>query len=169
MSFGGGSGGSNPPWQRSSLGNTPVNPNAVPNLQQQMMNTGLVGFQNLAMSQQTQQNNMLMQPPGAANMAAMNNPTPMFGQAIQYQNPRGRMDGLNPHAFVSVPNAPQLMQHHHMQPGPSAPVQHGQMNQSVQMGSAFNWTAGPMGQQAQGSFTTCKEFRHISSVVNSVF
>lgn len=144
MSFG----GSNPPWQRNSLGN-PGHPNAMTNLQTQMMNTGLVGFQNLAMTQQSQQNNL---PPLMQSLGTMNNTAPMFTQAIQYQNTRSRMDTLNPHAFQTVSNAPQMIQHHQMQSAQVATQSHpNQMNPGAQMTqSAFKWNAGPMVQQGMG-------------------
>lgn len=147
MSFG----GSNPPWQRNSLGNN-NHPNAIANIQTQMMNTGLVGFQNLAMAQQNQPNNLqpLMQPIGT-----MNNTTQIFTPAIQYQNSRGRMDTLNPHAFQTVSNAPQMIQHHQMQSAQVATQSlPNQMNSAAaQMAqSQFKWNTGPMVQQGMGIY-----------------
>lgn len=147
MSFG----GSNPPWQRNTLGN-PGHPNPITNLQTQMINTGLVGFQNIALAQQSQPNNLppLMQPIGT-----MNNTAQMFTPAIQYQNTRGRLEQLNPHAFQAVSTAPQMIQHHQMQPAQVATQSHpNQLNAAAQMAqSAFKWNSGPMVQQAPGNFS----------------
>lgn len=115
MSFGG-----NPPWQRNSLGNSNQQ-NAIANLQSQM---NFVGFQNLAMAQQTPQNNIALMPSIGANIGTLNNTNPIFTnqhQTIQYQNARS---GLNPNAFGSVQSAQNILQQNPSQ---------NQGNQSTQM------------------------------------
>lgn len=104
MSFG----SSNPPWQRNTLGNTGQQ-NAIANLQSQMMNTNFVGFQNLAMSNQQQQNNLALIPQLGGNMSQMNNTNQMFAnhQTIQYPS----RQGLNPNAFSTVQNSQQILHH----------------------------------------------------------
>lgn len=151
MSFG----GSNPPWQRNAPIGNAGHPNAIPNLQTQMMNTGLV-FQNLAMAQQTPQSNMpLMQPMGTPNIGQMNNTQPMFTQAIQYQNSRGRMDGLNPHAFSSVPNASQMISHQQLHPVQNSQAHQNQMNAA---GAPFKWNSATVVQQGKTETIAPVEF-----------
>lgn len=101
MSFG----SSNPPWQRNTLGNT-GQPNAIANLQSQMMNTNFVGFQSLAMSNQTPKSNLALLLNLGANINQLNNTNTLFAnhQTIQYQN---RL-GLNPNAFGTVQNSPYI-------------------------------------------------------------
>lgn len=113
MSFGG---GSNPPWQRP-LGASAGQQNAIANLQSQMINTNLVGFQsfgqNLAIAQQAQQSNLTLIPPLGANLNALNNTF----NTIQYPNPNAR-NALNT-AFNQVQGTQQIIQqqqqqlHHH--------------------------------------------------------
>lgn len=90
-------GGSNPPWQRSSLG-AAGQQNAMTTLQSQLMNPNLVGYptnqnmygQNMGMAQQQNSvatgNLSLMQPMGG-NMNPMN--PNLYTQTVQYPNTRG--------------------------------------------------------------------------------
>lgn len=89
MSFGG---GSNPPWQRNSLGNAGQQ-NAIPSLQSQMINPNLVGFpnfnQNLAMVQHQNatavaaQNNLALLPQLSGNNIGENS---MLNEKVQHSN-----------------------------------------------------------------------------------
>lgn len=110
MSFGG---GSNPPWQRNSLGNAGQQ-NAIPTLQSQMINANLVGFQNfnqnLAMAQHQNsavgavQNNLALIPQLSGNNMGANT---MFSQTVQYPNTRPTM---NQTAFGGGNNQQQTQQ-----------------------------------------------------------
>lgn len=134
MSFG----SSNPPWQRNTLGNA-GQPNAIANLQSQMMNTNFVGFQGLAMSNAQPQNNLTLIPQLGANINNLNNTNALFAnhQTLQYQN----RPGLNPNAFGPVQTTQQIL-HHQSQGQPNqAPAQNNQNNAASQMcnNSAFKW------------------------------
>lgn len=158
MSFG----GSNPPWQRNAPIGNAGHPNAMPNLQTQMMNSGLV-FQNIAMAQQTPQSNMpLMQQMATPNIGQMSNAQPMFTQAIQYQNARGRMDGLNSHAFSSVQNASQIISHQQLHPVQSSQPHPSQMNAAGQHGASFKWNSAAVVQQGKVEETALVELVEFS-------
>lgn len=137
MSFG----SSNPPWQRNTLGNT-GQPNAIANLQSQMMNTNFVGFQNLAMSNQAQQNNLALIPQLGANINQLNNTNTLFAnhQTIQYPN----RSGLNPNAFGSVQSSQQILHHQAQSQAAQAQNQSNQNNAVGQMcnSAAFKWNTG---------------------------
>lgn len=127
MSFG----SSNPPWQRNALGNSGQQ-NAIANLQSQMMNTNFVGFQGLAMSNQTPQNNLTLIPQLGPNINPLNNTNALFAnhQQIQYQN----RPGLNPNAFGPVQAAQQQILHHQAQSQPNQQsVQSNQNNAASQL------------------------------------
>lgn len=137
MSFG----SSNPPWQRNTLGNS-GQPNAIANLQSQMMNTNFVGFQSLAMPNATPQNNLTLIPQLSANINTLNNTNSLFAnhQTLQYQN----RAGLNPNAFGPVQAAQQIL-HHQTQSQPNqAPAQSNQNTAATQIcnNSAFKWNTG---------------------------
>lgn len=133
MSFG----SSNPPWQRNTLGNTGQQ-NAIANLQSQMMNTNFVGFQNLAMSNQQQQNNLALIPQLGGNMSQMNNTNQMFAnhQTIQYPS----RQGLNPNAFSTVQNTQQILHHQAQSQPQQAPNQVNQSNMTGQMCNSAAFT-----------------------------
>lgn len=133
MSFG----SSNPPWQRNTLGNTGQQ-NAIANLQSQMMNTNFVGFQNLAMSNQQQQNNLALIPQLGGNMNQMNNTNALFAnhQTIQYPS----RSGLNPNAFSTVQNTQQLLHHQAQSQPQQAPNQVIQNNMPSQMCNSAAFT-----------------------------
>lgn len=133
MSFG----SSNPPWQRNTLGNTGQQ-NAIANLQSQMMNTNFVGFQNLAMSNQQQQNNLALIPQLGGNMNQMNNTNTLFAnhQTIQYPS----RSGLNPNAFSTVQNTQQLLHHQAQSQPQQAPNQVNQNNMPSQLCNSAAFT-----------------------------
>lgn len=135
MSFG----SSNPPWQRNTLGNA-GQPNPLPNLQSQMMNTNFVGFQGLTMSNPSPQNNLTLIPQLGANINTINNTSAMYAnhQQIQYQN----RAGLNPNAFGSVQTSQQMLHHAAQgQQNQAATVQSNQSGGAAHLcnNSAFKW------------------------------
>lgn len=132
MSFGG---GSNPPWQRNSLGNAGQQ-NAIPSLQSQMINANLVGFQNfnqsLAMAQHQNsavaavQNNLALIPQLSGNNMGANS---MFNQTVQYPNTRPTVNqtafggGNNQQQTQQQTQFQQQMQHQQQQPQQQLPAQ----------------------------------------------
>lgn len=136
MSFG----GSNPPWQRNATMGNAGQQNAIANLQSQMMNTNFVGFQNLAMTNQTQQNNLALVPQlQAANLNSLSNTSALFAnhQTIQYQN----RTGLNPNAFGPVQSSQQLLHHQAQTQSNQTQIQGNPHSAASQMcnNSAFKW------------------------------
>lgn len=162
-------GGSNPPWQRNLTANAGQQ-NAIANLQSQMINTNLVGFQNfgqnLAMTPQTQQSNLALIPPLGANINTLNN-TPF--NTIQY--PLACTTSVDKTVFEDVskylrkcqPNQVQGTQqmiqqqqlHHHQ-----AQQQHQQAQQQQQQQSN-------LGNQANQTAQVCSKIGLVTKIQNS--